>query len=117
MTNVEGLVWLFVALGLFGACLAVAILLGGWLAWLRWRPASRPLSGRVGTALALGGILLSLVSWGYAIVFITPGGILTHLSEANPVLVVLLVGYSLPAILAGFALRGVPASHEGTQVS
>ena len=96
MTNIEGLELLFYALGLFVVCLVISGVLGGvW--WAR---------GRVGTRVvrlvALSGIVASLISWAFALWFVSPAGMIERLVRPNPVLFALLIGYSLPGMLGGY---------------
>lgn len=105
MTNLEGLWILFAALILFGVCVVAAAVLGTMLVRERWsgdKPGDGPL--RVQTAVAMLAVGGSTVAWAFAFVFMTPTGIVERLFRPNPILVMLLLGYTAPAILGGYVL-------------
>ena len=105
MTNLEGFVLLFVALGLFTACVVSAALLLVSIGWSYLRQERRGAwSIRINTVLAGIGVVLSLVAWAYVLVFVTPAGIVDHLVNFNPVLIVLLFGYTTSGVLGSYFL-------------
>lgn len=106
MTNVVGLWVLYVLLFLLLACTVVS----GILLWIlrRMRAGDGTMdrwSLRIVIAASIGGIGLAVVSWLFALVLITPAGIVERLGRGNPVLVAVLLGYTAPAILGGYVLR------------
>lgn len=106
MTNVEGLWMLFALLFLLGASLAVFILQIGVFGWMRW--ASRELgswSYRFRTGSAILGLALGTLSWIVAVVLVTPIGIVANLADLNPVMIGMLLGYTLPIIGGGYLLQ------------
>lgn len=105
MTNIQGLELLFIALGLFGLSIVTAMI----LLFSIWYFSNRHERGKLRSVRIISifsgfGILLSVISWGYALLFVTPAGIIVRLVDLNPVLIVLLIGYSVPGILGGVML-------------
>lgn len=118
MTNVEGLELLFVALFLFAVCLVASVLVAAVVGWERL--SGRPKNGwflRARTAVAILGLGVSTVAWIFALWFMTPGGVVERLLRPNPVLMILLLGYTLPAILGGVVLWNRDRRDAGYQLS
>lgn len=105
MTNLEGLWILFIALSLLIINLTASALL---LAVRRWTQRDDTsvvkLACRNGSAIAVVAIGLSVFSWLFALVYISPAGIVDRLARPNPVLVVLLLGYTLSGVIGGYLL-------------
>ena len=110
---------LFVLLGLFATCLVVAVGLLAMVGWTRHVRRVRYDPGHPGgslgsgwgrwshwptTAVAVVGIGLTIVSWSAVLVITTPSGIVQRLVDVNPVMFVLLFGYSCPGLLGGYLL-------------
>lgn len=107
MTNVEGLWMLFVLLGLLAVCLVMTVLLIAVSGWRRWTDREMgPWSTRFMTAGGLLGIGLAVLSWLVILILITPRGIVDNLADLNPVMIVMLTGYTLPLIV-GVYLMGL----------
>ena len=96
---------MFVALGFFAACVAATGIFLVSIGWSHVRQEQRgPWSIRINTLLAGFGVLLSIVSWIYALMFVTPTGMVERLTDLNPVLITLLIGYTIPGVLGVYFL-------------
>ncbi|GAB6880128.1 hypothetical protein JCM17823_24020 [Halorubrum gandharaense] len=95
---------LFVLLFFLAACLAITVLLAGVLGWTRWATSGK-WSGRFGVWGAAMGIGLSILSWAVAVVLVTPAGIIANVTDLNPVMIGMLLGYTLPVIAGGYLLQ------------
>lgn len=112
MTNLDGLWVLFAALLLLIACFAVTLIQLALLGVTSWRDGEgsglarrlRPWSGTLG-------IVLAVLSWLFVLVFTTPAGLLERLGRPNPVLIVMLIGFTVPAIIGGYLLWAGSARH------
>lgn len=115
MTNLEGLWILFVALSLLVVNLTAGVLLLAVRRWTRRADASGS-QGSLGTGsvIAVLAVGLSVLSWLFALAYITPAGIVDRLARPNPVLAVLLFGYTLPGVLGGYLLWDRRTDREAT---
>lgn len=105
MTNLEGLWGLFAALFLLIACFAVAVIQLALLGLTSWRhgDGSR-LAIRLRPWAGILGIVVAVLSWLFVLVFTTPAGILERLGRPSPVLIVMLLGFTAPAVIGAYLL-------------